>query len=477
MHRDSLRVVAGIMLAGGLVSTSPPVSQTQGGPMSMAGTFSFRDLEEVGAFRMPAEGAETTFELPGIAGRVVNGEQRIFVYARGLVELRPPDTLAPFAQYEQAPRATLRRRWTGVWGDLRKSWTRDGVLQPSIPNLAQGEMYFDEVRQWLLFTYYDSYNAGAQPHWNLAAVRLDPEIARFGPWRVRVRVGNGWAYGAERSYYLQDDPRDGSLLTGSTIVSNNRPYPWGPSLARIPVWPTAETPSGYRARDLEADKVYVDHPISGFRNGVPEGTWTTFKRRHNIVPFEASEGAETADPAKNGGVSSWQQRDRIGGFAAISNGQKDAVFFFAELTGTSGVPVSDPANCKHGHTWYNNPGAGRRDSHGCADPLGNTGPTYTDRLLGVYTYRREDLDRVAAGRLAPHRVDPVEFVDLTARGVALTPSGMSDPGNFSCCYINRQTRMVYGMSNRVEGQAPNIGDRRSVVWVWRYPAARTSASR
>jgi len=473
MRRDAVVVTAGLMLASCLAASVPAASQSSpaSGSASMAGTFSFRDLEEVGAFRLPAAGAESTFANPGIAGRVVNGEQRIFVYASGLVELRPPETLAPFKQFSQAPRATLVKNWGSVWGDKRRSWTPKGELLDPIPNRAQGQMYFDDIRKWLLFTYYDSYNAPGTPHWNLAAVALEPALATYGPWRVRVRAGNDWAYGAERSYYLQDDPRDGSLLTGSTIISNNKPYPWGPSLARLPVWPTPETPAGYRARDLEADKVYVDHPISGFRNGVPQGIWTTFKRRFNIVPFEESEGAETADPAKNGGVSSWQQRDRIGGFAAISNGQKDAVFFFAELTGTSGVPVSDPSNCKHGHTWYNNPGAGRKDSHGCTDPLGNTGPTYTDRLLAVYTYRRADLDAVAAGKVAPYRVDPVEFVDLTARGVALTPSGMSDPGNFSCCYINRQTRMVYGMSNRAEGTADNISDKRSVVWVWRYPAA------
>lgn len=470
-----LRLVP-IVAAAVAALAHPPGQDSATQTPDMSKTLSFRDLVEVGAFRMPQDAAaETLFAMPAIAGRVVEGQQHIFVHGRaGVLELLPPATLAPFAKYSEAPRATLLKQWLGLWGDKRSTWTREGKLENPMANRSSGQLYFDEKQRLLFHTYYNSYNANQQPNWNLVAAQLEPASVPYGPWRVRVPVGGGWAYGAERSFYLQDDPRDGSFLTGSTIVSNNVKYPWGPSLARLPVLPTRETRAGWGAPDLTADRVYVDHPISGFRNGSPQGTWTVFKRRHNIVPFEPSEGGGVngvngvADPAKTGGVSSWQERDRIGGFAVISTGDKDAVFFFAELTGTSGVPVSDPKNCSHGHTWYNNPGAGRRDSHGCADPLGNVGPTYTDRLLAVYTYRRADLDEVAAGRKRPHEVDPVEYVDLTALGVALTPSGMSDPGNFSCCYVNRTTRMVYGMSNRAEGTAPNVGDKRSVVWVWRY---------
>ncbi len=417
---------------------------------------SFSQLTPVGKFLMPASGADTAWAMPAIAARVVSGQVRVFVLGHvatePLYELAVPTTLSAFTTpFASTVRATLVKNHGKVWGSVRKTWTGACVPQDPINNVATGAMYWHEAQQALLFTYVDAYNAAGNPNWGLASTTLDqsPNVVS-GPWRVKVPVGSIFRWGPERALFLQTDPRDQTMLTGSTIVSNNAPFPWGPNLSRLASWPTPLTPAGCGQPDLLAHAVYVDHPQSGFAAGAPPGVspwpnWTTFRRAELKPFFETVEGGVTADPAKTGGLSSWQQRDRVSGFVALA----DAVCFFVELTDD--------------HTWYNN-AAGTNDDHGKVDPLGVTGPTFTSRRLGVYTYARADLDQVAAGTVKPHLVRPVEFTDLTAQGVEMTPA-IPDPGNVTVTVLSSQ-RLVFLISTRLE--TTTGGGRRSVVYVWRY---------
>ena len=283
------------------------------------------DITYLGAIRMPANGADTQFAGGGLTGRIVNGQTHLFIYGNGT--RNPRNAIYEIADPGAVTRRTTTTRRAPRWSRTGATSTtassrrgmRRGTPSTSVRNLVIGGLYWNDATQLLYWTYYDGYNVGGRPDWGLGASALtDPSTGAstaYGPWRTTTQDADGRAHaGPWRCLYMFANPLDNSMMCGSTIMSGNINSPWGPDAYGGRPWPTASTPGGNGAPDLNLPNRFLEYYFMGSNldaNGVVHGPLRSFRRTTELPLWEPFAGAIPlrANPAVNGGVGSWSEAD------------------------------------------------------------------------------------------------------------------------------------------------------------------------
>lgn len=358
------------------------------------------DLQYLGAYRCPSQGAWMDFSYGHMTGRIVNGETRLImsgnrVRQAPVYEFAVPNAV-PNASPILAPKMTLVREWGDIYHGKRTTWDTVGVEQ-IVQGMFPGGMHWSEKQRLLYWTYYNSYNTSHFQDWSLGASRLNPDgtSQAFGPWRP---TGGGKS-GPWRCLRVAELP-NGGMLCGTTLASGNSESPWGPELWDG-TFPNASTPAGYGAPDLPVAKNLTYYPMIGGINpdGTPKGPIKSCRRPGDYA-FEtlANAGILQVDPLKNGGVGSWSERDSWSDMTWIDLPDRQGVIF----TGHLGAD----------HIWYSNAGIGNLNcSHGQPPPLAVTGPVSTRAYPAIWIYDQNDLLAVRAGSKVDYTVDPVETIN------------------------------------------------------------------
>ena len=391
------------------------------------------DITYLGAIRMPTRGVDTSFAYGGLTGRIVNGRLHFFLYGNttgtpkdAVYEIEDPGS-GYNKDYTQAPHATLVTNWGDVYQGKRVSWDDQGnMFAPQ--NLIPDGIYWNDNTQLLYWTYHDSYNVTHRPDWDLGATALnDPFTATstaYGPWRPVARDADGNTfYGPWRCLYLFANPSDGTMMCGSGPMSGNSGSPWGPDAFGGQPWPTNTTPAGYGRLDLNLQSRYLEYYFMGNTNspnyidqaGKVHGQQRAFRRTNDLPVWETFIGALPlrANPALNGGIGSWSEMDGASGAVWLELTHKRGVLFSAFLVGS---PVQDPSDCVNAaHEWYSNAGLNPpigACSHGCAPPVGITGPVTTAAFPALIIYNPDQLRAVKNGMIQDYVPDPVAVINL-----------------------------------------------------------------
>ena len=220
------------------------------------------------------------------------------------------DTGSYYADPAQAPRMSLVRTGAVRSGtkDLGRIWRYETCPRPTIWD------NFISTRQRSFFTGPTTTRTTSRTtSWCLGATQLNASgPAAFGPWRF----SGGGRLGPWRGVQIGEHPLTGELLCGSRLLSGNSISPWGPDL-----WggqfPTASTPSGYGAPDLQTQKYLTYYPMIGkvSTNGTFSGALTSCRRPGDYFfePIVGQTSYNQVDPTKNGGVGSWTELDGVNG--------------------------------------------------------------------------------------------------------------------------------------------------------------------
>jgi hypothetical protein len=387
------------------------------------------DITYLGAIRMPANGADTMFAGGGLTGRVVNGQTHLFVYGNGtqnprnaIYEIADPGS-GYSTDYHNAPRATLVTNWGDVYHGKQQTWDAQGNLADIGASLAVGGLYWNDATQLLYWTYYDSYNVGGRQDWGLGASALtDPSSGAstaYGPWRTTTQDADGRTHdGPWRCLYMFANPLDNSMMCGSTLMSGNVNSPWGPDAYGGRPWPTATTPGGNGAPDLNLPNRFLEYYFMGGNldaNGAVHGPLRSFRRTTELPLWEPFAGTITlrANPAVNGGVGSWSDADETRGALWLELTNKHGVIFTTNLVG---AVSQNPGDCTNAaHEWYSNAGVNPPNgacTHGCAPPVQITGPVTTAAFPAFSIYDPDQLLAVRNGTIPDYSVDPRSVIDL-----------------------------------------------------------------
>jgi len=324
------------------------------------------------------------------------------------------------------------RNWGKVYGQARKTWDQSGAIRDITQSDFLGQLHFNETTQLLYWTYYDAYNVSHNEDWCLGATRLDPSgPVAFGPWRP----SGGGRRGPWRCIQIGEHPLTGELLCGSRLLSGNSISPWGPDMW-AGQFPTANTPAGYGAPDLQTSKYLTYYPIIGqvSANGTFSGTVKSCRRPGDYFfePIVGQTSYNNVDPTKNGGVGSWTELDAISGHTWIDLPDCHGVIFTGKLAAA--------------HVWYRNAGVGNLlCTHGMASPVDITGPVSTDAYPVIIVYDPSDLDAVRTGAKTDYKVDPVHFINAASTYGAVTAQ-LKEVGtgrSFGGAYFDASTRKLY----------------------------------
>lgn len=367
------------------------------------------DITYLGCFRFPSSGgADLSFSYGQMAGRVVNGQVRLFMLGPvtngdPLHEFADPGTYSPVVS--SAPKATLIKTWGNIYGQARKTWYANGTEKIGYPRYM-GSLRWVESRQLLYWTYYDTYNTTGDEDWSIGATKLTASgPVAYGPWKVADPLGSG-KQGVWKCVRISEHPVTGELLCGGIVTSGNHSSPWGPNMW-TGQWPSETTPAGYGQPTIPIQK-YLTYPsMIGAIN--PDGSWkggaVRSARRPGDYFFEPIVGGGTfteIDPTKNGGIGSWTQVDNMGGHQWIDRPTAHGVLFMGKLGA--------------GHIWYRNAGVGNDlCTHGVASPVQITGPVSTDAYPFAMIYDPADLQAVRAGTKVDYTVNAASTINLQAR--------------------------------------------------------------
>jgi hypothetical protein len=393
------------------------------------------DLQYLGAMRVPASGADLVFSQGALTGRKVNGQVRLLM--AGSRTIGDPiyefaDTGSYHPDPAQAPRMSLVRNWGNVYGQARKTWDSTGAVRDISASEFLGTLHFNETTQLLYWTYYDSYNVAHYADWNLGATQLNSAgPVSFGPWRT----AGGGRQGPWRGVQIGEHPLTGELLCGSRLLSGNSISPWGPDMW-AGQFPTANTPSGFSAPDLQTQKYLTYYPMIGkvSANGSFSGGVKSCRRPGDYF-FEPILGQtlyNNVDPTKNGGVGSWTDLDAINGHTWIDLPDAHGVLFTGRLAAA--------------HVWYRNAGMGNLlCTHGVASPVDITGPVSTDGYPVIIVYDPGDLDAVRTGAKTDYTIDPVHFINATS-SYGIATAALKEVGtsrSIGGVYFDASARKLY----------------------------------
>ncbi len=413
------------------------------------------DLTYLGCFRMPpyTNAFDTMFAYGGITGRVVNGQQRLFLYGNNpqlhdpVYEIADPGTYG--MNYRTAPRGTLVTNWGDIYHGHRMAWDAQGNPIAIGYQLPAG-LHWHEGHQLLYWTYFDSYNSTLIPYQNLGASSLDDPVTKtstaYGPWRTSCVDGDGKAWiGATRGAFLTALP-DGSMGTHG-VYFVTKAAPWGPQLY-AGAWPTTSTPSGPFVANIPLPDRYLTYYAMIGQIAAMQGTFTGSLRAFRRTPdlcyvWHPSVGGGIAteiDPVKNGGVGSWTSMDSIGGMTWIDLPDKHGVVFAVSC---AGGPNADPAVCGTGHVWYRNTGQGTAlCTHGCDAHMEIAGPVTDAAFPALMIYDPTELESVRAGSTVDYTVDPSTVMNVdTLRTAPVTTLGNGK--TLRGVYFNPSTRTLY----------------------------------
>ena len=392
------------------------------------------DITYLGAIRMPQSGVDTTYAYGGLTGRIVNGRVHFFIFGNNtstprdaVYEIEDPGG-GYNTDYTQAPYATLVTNWGDIYHGKRTSWDASG--NPiNIQYVIPVGIYWNDNTQLLYWTYTDTYNVAHRPDWDLGATALgDPTAATstaYGPWRPKVQDADGNTYyGPWRCAYLFSNPFDGSMMCGSGPQSGNAGSPWGPDAYSGSPWPTTTTPAGYGSPDLSLPNRFLEYYFMGNANssnyidpnGVVHGHLRSFRRTNELPVWEQYSAGTVplrANPALNGGVGSWSEMDGAGGGAWLELTNKRGVLFPSFLVGSPVQNTSDCANAAH--EWYSNAGVNPPNgacTHGCAPPVGVTGPVTTAGFPALIIMDPDQLLAVRNGTIPDYSPNARAVIDL-----------------------------------------------------------------
>ena len=394
------------------------------------------DLKYLGAMRVPASGVDAVFAQGAMTGRKVNGQVRLLMAGSRTIG-DPIYELADTGSYHPdpnvAPRMSLVRNWGKAYGQARQTWFPTGASRDITASDFVGQFHFNETTQLLYWTYYDAYNVSHYPDWCLGATQLNASgaAASFGPWRF----SGGGRQGPWRGIQISEHPLTGELLCGSRLLSGNSLSPWGPDMW-AGQFPTASTPSGFGAPDLQTQKYLTYYPMIGkvSGNGTYSGNLTSSRRPGDYFfePIVGQTTYNTVDPTKNGGVGSWTELDGINSHVWIDLPDAHGVVFVGKLAS--------------GHVWYRNAGVGNLlCTHGVASPVDVTGPVSTDAYPVLMVYDPSDLDAVRTGSKTDWKVDPVHIINADASYGAATAK-IKEVGTgrtFGGVYFDASSRKLY----------------------------------
>lgn len=388
------------------------------------------DLRYLGAMRVPGTGPRMDFSYGQMTGRRVNGQVQLIM--SGNTVMGDPiyefaDTGAYHADPAQAPRMSVVREWGNIYGNARRSWDRQGGDRNYIGRRPAG-LHWNETKQLLYWTYYETYNVTGESDWCLGASQLNPSGAvAFGPWRPS---GDG-KKGPWRCLRITEHP-SGEMLCGSSLQSGNANAPWGPDMW-VGAFPGQNTPAGLNAPDLPITKYLTYYPMIGKIN--PDGSAAgpvVAARRPGDYFFEPSGGVLTQiDPQKNGGAGSWTELDRLGDATWIDLPDVHGVIFTGSFAS--------------GHVWYSTALNGFKCTHGVPSPVQITGPVSTDAWPFMIIYDPADLEAIRAGRRTDYTTDAAQVINADSKfgvvtaGVATVGSGRTLVGQ----YFDAATRKLY----------------------------------
>ena len=401
------------------------------------------DLRYLGAMRVPASGAWMDFSYGQMTGRRVNGETRLIMVGsvvKGDPVYEFADTGAYHADPAQAPRMSLVREWGDIYGNARRTWDRQGGDRP-LPGRRPGGIHWNEAKQLLYWTFYETYNVTSEPDWCLGASRLGSSGAvAFGPWRPS---GDG-KKGPWRCLRVTEHP-SGEMLCGSSLQSGNANSPWGPDMW-VGGFPTESTPAGLNAPDLPIRKYLTYYPMIGKVNsdGSYNGPLIAFRRSGDYF-YEPNGGIQThIDPLKNGGVGSWTELDRLSDATWIDLPDVHGVLFTGAFASA--------------HVWYANGAGAEKCSHGVPSPVGITGPVSTDAWPFMLIYDPADLEAVRAGKRTDYTIDPAQSINALSK-FGVTTSGIGTIGSARTIagqYFDAASRKLYIAAPEADGTIGGI---------------------
>lgn len=361
-----------------------------GGGASTPGVIQPSDLTYDGAIRMPTSGTDTTSSYGGMAGRVVSGNQRLFV--AGDAAHGEPDIyeisvqgLTPNTTIASAPRAALVKNWGDISGSKRESWNNGVLGDPQEDSsgfgLINSAMYWNETTQLLYFAWRVNYTDVAM--WSVAANDLSgsdgPSSNACGPWRFTYPAQSPSITDGTRTHGFMERPSDGKMLSFGVSKSGNATIPWGPSLRGGNDWPTCSTTGGFGMTPINEPDLYLDHYIPNggtFTNlGVPSGTVRQMKLPSTFTYAFENYGtpALQSDPAV-AGFGTWSDENSSANWGTwIEGTNKSGVIFVGTVVGSAGSTISDCTNTTH--SWY------RNAANGWVRLTGSSG-TFTGTLTG-----------------------------------------------------------------------------------------------
>jgi hypothetical protein len=397
-----------------------------------------------------------------LAGRIVNGKVRLFHYQRGnIVEVEV--NAAPGLNYKTAPSTTLVRNWGDITHGKMQSWDPQGnpLNQPNSPSA----LYWNEDTQLLYWGWFDVYGVSGNPDWSFGASRLntDGTSTAYGPWRpvVTDRDGRKW-YGPRRCNWIFREPA-GTMGCVGGQTSGNAHNAWGPSIHGGIPFPTAVTPGGFGAPDLNATTHGAEYYAMIGRinaDGSPIGpvrSWSMplpYRRAYELdTPLKLD-----VNPAFNGGRNTFGDMDGVGGCVWVTTTGKASLVCTANLVGVNG----DPMSCATGaHSFYATASNGYKCMHGCTG-VPNTGPVVNrenpnSMFPALLLFNPADLAAVNAGTKADYSVDPV-MVDLQAQFTIQTAPVDLVGGNknIRAGFFDPSTRRLYLISNQADNSQPGI---------------------
>jgi hypothetical protein len=245
-------------------------------------------------------------------------------------------------------------------------------------------------------------------------------------------------------------------------TSGNALNAWGPSMHGGIPFPTAATPSGYRAPDLAATTHYAEYYSMLGRfdaNGKPRGPVRSFQ-----YPPGYRRAWEPGDPmvldanaAENGGRNTFGDMDGIGGCVWVTTAGRASVMCTGSFVA---VHDADPTPCESGaHDWYATASNGYKCSHGCTG-VPNTGPVVNrenpnSMFPALMLFDPADLAAVNAGKKADYSVEP-QMVDLQRRfRIQTAPVDLVGGNkNIKAGFFDPAARRLYLVSTQADNSTP-----------------------
>ncbi|HKW01005.1 MAG TPA: hypothetical protein VJN96_14360 [Vicinamibacterales bacterium] len=426
-------------------------------PTTATNVLQASDISYLGAIRVPEDGVDARYAYGGLAGRIVNGHVRLFIYGNTVpqdptlkdwvYEIEDPGG-GYTADYTNAPRAHLVTTWGDIYHGKRIYYDfTNGSGDPWFSGYTTPEgLYWNDQTHLLYWTWFNAYNVAGYPDFNLGATSLDDPntgaSTSYGPWRMTVTDGDGAThYGPWRCLYLFANPSDGTMMCGSHLQSGSARSPWGPDAYGGAPWPTSATPAGYNRPDIRMPNRYLEYYFMGSTstgnyvdsNGAVHGQLRAARRRFQPPVWEnyAAIHNDTlrANPSLNGGVTSWSEVDVASGAVWLELTHKHGVIFVTTLAGSTSQNVNNCVNTAH--VWYGNAGVNPpygACSHGCG-PVGATGPSTTAAFPSFTIYNPDDLVAVRNGSKIDYSIEPTSVIDLE-RSYGIHTAPVSNIGAF-----------------------------------------------